>query len=170
MKGEGGSGIFYGYLVVAAAFFIMVAVWAAFYSFGVFFKPIRNEFGWTRAMTSGAFSLSAIIMGVLGIAMGGLNDKLGPRAVMSICGLLLGGGYILMSRVSTLWQLYLFYGVILGAGRCLSWVYCTWLYHRGWLWPMAHRVYIWCYLQLSIGLLGCSVLSFVDLTPNFSSN
>ncbi|MBL7211201.1 MAG: MFS transporter [Desulfobacteraceae bacterium] len=116
MKGDAGSGIFYGYLVVAAAFFIMVVVWAAFYSFGVFFKPLLNEFGWTRAMTSGAFSLSAIIMGVLGIAMGGLNDKLGPRAVMSICGLLVGGGYILMSRLSDIWQLYLFYGIILGAG------------------------------------------------------
>ena len=115
-QGEGRGKIFYGYLVVGAAFSTMVVIWAAFYSFGVFFKPILDEFGWTRAMTSGAFSLSSITMGLLGIAMGGLNDKLGPRVVMSICGILLGTGYLLMSRLSSLWQLYLFFGAILGAG------------------------------------------------------
>jgi len=116
MTREDEKGIFYGYLVVAAAFVIMVAMWAVFYAFGVFFRPILNEFGWTRAMTSGAFSLSSISMGVLGIAMGGLNDKFGPRIVMSVCGLLLGIGYLLMSQLEALWQLYLFYGIILGTG------------------------------------------------------
>ncbi|NNG08266.1 MAG: MFS transporter, partial [Desulfobacteraceae bacterium] len=116
MNREDEKGIFYGYLVVAAAFLIMVVMWAVFYAFGVFFRPILNEFGWTRAMTSGAFSLSSISMGLLGIAMGGLNDKFGPRIVMSVCGLLLGIGYLLMSQLEALWQLYLFYGIILGTG------------------------------------------------------
>ena len=48
--------------------------------------------------------------------MGGLNDKFGPRIVMSVCGLLLGIGYLLMSQLEALWQLYLFYGIILGTG------------------------------------------------------
>lgn len=43
-------------------------------------------------MTSGAFSVTSITMDLLGIAMGVLNDKFGPRIVMSICGLLLGIG------------------------------------------------------------------------------
>ena len=113
---------FYGYFIVAAAFFMMVIVWAVFYAFGVFFKPILNEFGWTRAVTSGAFSVCSIIMGLLGIVMGGLNDKFGPRIVMSISGLLLGIGYLLMSQLDALWQLYLFYGVILGIGMGGSFV------------------------------------------------
>lgn len=116
MKREDEQGMFYGYLVVAAAFLIMVVMWTVFYAFGVFFKPILNEFGWSRAMTSGAFSLCSITMGLLGIAMGGLNDKFGPRIVMSVCGLLLGTGYLLMSRLEALWQLYLSFGLILGIG------------------------------------------------------
>ena len=116
MSRENENGIFYGYLVVAAAFVTMVVMWAVFYAFGVFFKPILNEFGWTRAITSGAFSLSSISMGLLGIAMGGLNDKFGPRVVMSLCGVLLGIGYLLMSQLESLWQLYLFFGIILGTG------------------------------------------------------
>jgi MFS family permease len=113
---------FYGYIVVAAAFFIMVVSWAAYYSFGVFFKPLLNEFGWTHAMTSGAFSLSMTIYGVLGIVVGVLNDRFGPRVVLTVCGLLLGLGYLLMSQVSTIWQMYLFLGVIIGTGMSGVWV------------------------------------------------
>jgi len=75
-----------------------------------------SEFGWTRAMTSGAFSLSWIIQGLLGIVMGGLTDRLGPRMALTLCGFLLGLGYLLMSQISAVWQLYLFYGVIVGIG------------------------------------------------------
>jgi OFA family oxalate/formate antiporter-like MFS transporter len=48
--------------------------------------------------------------------MGGLNDRLGPRIVLTVCGVLIGVGFLLMSQIGALWQLYLFYGVIVGAG------------------------------------------------------
>jgi len=114
--------IFYGYLVVAASFVIMVVIWAAYYSFGVFFKPLITDFAWTSATTSGAFSLSAIINGLLAIAMGRLTDKFGPRMVMTICAVLLCLGFVLMSRVQEIWQFYLFYGVIVGIGMGGSFV------------------------------------------------
>jgi MFS family permease len=106
----------YGYIVVVAAFFIMVAMWGTYFAFGIFFKPVLSEFGWTRAMTSGAFSLSMVLHGLLGIVTGGLTDRFGPRMVMTLCGFLLGLGYLLMSQTSAIWQLYLFYGVIVGTG------------------------------------------------------
>jgi len=115
-------GFFYGHLVVAAAFFIMVVVWAAYYSFGVFFKPMINEFGWTRATTSGAFSLSSIVNGLLAIVMGRLTDTYGPRMVMTICAVLLCLGFLLMSQIRAVWQLYLFYGLIVGTGMGGSFV------------------------------------------------
>ena len=107
---------FYGYIVVVAAFFIMVLMWGIFFTFGVFFKPLLTEFGWTRAVTSGAFSLSWIIQGLLAIVMGRVNDRLGPRIVITVCGSILGLGYLLMSQISTLWQLYLFYAVLIAIG------------------------------------------------------
>jgi MFS family permease len=113
---------FYGYIVVVVALFIMVVSWAIYYSFGVFFKPLLNEFGWTHAMTSGAFSLSMTMYGVLGIVVGVLNDRFGPRVVLTLCGFLLGLGYLLMSQVSALWQMYLFYGAIIGTGMSGVWV------------------------------------------------
>jgi len=107
---------FYGYFVVGASMLIMSIMWGVYYAFGVFFKPVLNEFGWTKAMTSGAFSLASIMNGFLAIAMGGLTDRFGPRRVMTLCGLLLGVGFFLMSQMSAVWHLYLFYGVLVGAG------------------------------------------------------
>ncbi len=100
----------------------MAATFGTYFAFGVFFKPVLTEFGWTRALTSGAFSLSMIMHGVMGIVMGILNDRLGPRIVLSLCGFLLGLGYLLMPLISTIWQLYLFYGVIVGTGLGGVWV------------------------------------------------
>jgi len=119
---KNGPQFFYGYIVVIAACFIMVVSWAVYNSFGVFFKPLVTEFGWTSAMTSGAFSLSMIIYGVLGIVVGGLNDRFGPRIVVTLCGILTGIGYLLMSQVNGIWQLYLFYGIIVGVGMSGVWV------------------------------------------------
>ncbi len=113
---------FYGYIVVGTALLIMVVVFGAYNSFGVFFEPMLTDFGWTRTMTSGGYSLSWIMQGLLGVIMGRFTDRFGPRVVLTICGFLLGLGYLLMSQISTVWQLYLFYGVIIGAGVGSSWV------------------------------------------------
>ncbi len=108
--------IFYGYVIVAVSFFIMFLVLGLQSTFGIFFKPIITDLGWTRAVTSGAFSLSMIVGGVFGIALGGLNDRFGPRLVLTLCGLLCGAGHLLMSRVDTIWEIYLFYGILIGTG------------------------------------------------------
>lgn len=108
---------FYGYVVAVAAFFIMVIYAGTWYSFGVFFKPLAAEFGWTRAVTAGAYSTFLFLTGLLFMVTGRLNDRFGPRLVVTICGLILGLGYFLMSRVNAVWQLYLFYGVIVAMGQ-----------------------------------------------------
>ena len=107
---------FYGYVVAIAAFFIMTIMWGTLYSFGVFLKPVSVEFGWTRIMASGAYSLYMILHGFFHIVMGKINDRYGPRVVLSVCGFFLGLGFLLLSNVSTIWQLYLFYGVLISIG------------------------------------------------------
>ncbi|MBA7626986.1 L-lactate transporter [subsurface metagenome] len=115
-------GFFYGYVIVLLCFFIMLLMFGTFYSFGVFFKPLSAEFGWTRTATSGAYSLAAFLSGLLAIVMGRLTDRFGPRIVMTLGGFLLGLGYLLMSQVSAIWQLYLFYGVVVGVGMSCAFV------------------------------------------------
>ena len=113
---------FYGYFIVVLTFVLMVMMWGTSYSFGVFFQPLLEEFGWTRVMTSGAFSLSLLLLSLFGLVAGKLTDRFGPKIVVTGCGFFLGLGYLLMSQVSSIWQLYLFYGVIIGIGMSTAFV------------------------------------------------
>jgi MFS family permease len=117
-----GPKLYYGYVIVAVTFVIMLFSWGLYIVFGVFFDQLRGEFHWSRALISGAYSLSSIVSGVLAIPMGGLTDRFGPRLVVTFSGFFLGLGYLLMSQVNALWQFYLFYGVILGIGMSGLWI------------------------------------------------
>jgi len=116
LTGDRKPKIFYGYIIVLAGFCIGLVIWGIFNTFGVFFNPLLDEFGWTRATLSTAASLASLIFGFFGIIVGRLNDRIGPRLIMVGCGVLFGLGYLLMSQVNTVWQLYLFFGVIVGLG------------------------------------------------------
>ena len=106
----------YGHIIAAACFGIQAIGVGIYISYGVFFNPLIAEFGWSRAAISGASSVAFFLMGLFGIVVGRLNDKMGPRNVMAATGFLFGFGHLLMSRLVAVWQLYLFYGVIIGIG------------------------------------------------------
>ncbi len=106
----------YRYVIAAACFAIQAIGVGAYLSYGVFFHPLNAEFGWSRATISGAYSMALFIAGLLGIVVGGLNDKTGSRKMMAVTGFFFGLGYLLMFRLNAVWQLYLFYGVVIGIG------------------------------------------------------
>ena len=108
--------IFYGYIVVIASFFIIFVMHGMYSVYGVFFNPLQTEFGWSRTMLSGAHSLAFFLEGLFAIVVGRLTDRFGPKIIMVACGFVLGLGYSLMSQVNAVWQLYFFYGVIVGIG------------------------------------------------------
>ena len=110
------SKIYYGYVIVASIFVIMVAMVGMVFTFGVFVTPLLTEFGWGRAVLSGALSVSMLLSGFFGILTGRLSDRFGPRIVLLACSLFFGLGFVFMSYVHAIWQLYLFYGVIIAVG------------------------------------------------------
>jgi len=69
------SRFYYGYVIVAAAFFAKLLMLGSNYCFGIFFKPLLTEFGWSRAITSGAFSLAIIMEGLGSMLMGRMADR-----------------------------------------------------------------------------------------------
>ena len=111
---------FYGYHIVAAGFIVQAVSIGAMFTFGVFFKEFQAELGWSRAMISGAPSLAFLVMGAVGILAGRLNDRIGPKILVVVSGVSLGMGYLLMCRLQAPWQLYLFYGFLVGIGA--GWV------------------------------------------------
>lgn len=105
---------FYGYAIVAAGFTIWLVYWGTFQSFGIFYKPLTEEFGWSRAETALAYSLTSIVQAALAIFMGWLTDRLGPRLVVTVFGSFLGISYLLLSHVNSLSEFYV-YNAVVGA-------------------------------------------------------
>ncbi len=108
--------LFYGYIIVGAAVGIQIIAWGLYNSYGVFFNQMLAESKWPRETISGAFSLAQLVIGICAIFLGSLNDRFGPRIIMTVGGILAGSGFILISQVNSVWQLYLFEGVIAGIG------------------------------------------------------
>lgn len=77
---------FYGYIIVILGFLSMMVSAGLWDSFGIFLKPLLNDFGWSRATTSSAYSLSFLIFGMTGVIAGGLTDRFGPRVILTFCG------------------------------------------------------------------------------------
>jgi MFS transporter, OFA family, oxalate/formate antiporter len=107
---------FYGYVIVFVVFILQIIMFGPQVSFGVFIKPMTAENGWPLALVSGAFSAASLVQACSSMAMGYLNDKIGPRLVMTICGFLIGAGLMMMYFVQETWQLYLFYAALVGVG------------------------------------------------------
>lgn len=95
------------------------------YAFSVFVTPLQVEFGWDRTTTQWAFALTLASFAATMIPAGRLQDRIGPRKVASIGGLLLGASFLLgalLVAADRPWALYLTYGVIGGAGIGFAYV------------------------------------------------
>ena len=110
--------IFYGYWVLSAGSLVMVLLGiAGLHGLGVFFSALQREYLWSSALLSGAFALSRAESGFLGPVEGYLVDRIGPRKMVAIGLVILGVGFVLLSRVDSLLSFYIALVVIaLGTG------------------------------------------------------
>ena len=112
----------YGWVMVIMAACIMAVQALVFYTFGIFLVPLTAEFNWERGALSGAFSIAMLLSGLFAILSGRLSDKYGPRILVTISGLSLGVGFLLMSQINSLWQAYLVWGLFMGIGNSCCWI------------------------------------------------
>lgn len=119
------EGLFYGWwIVIASALNAAYGSGFWFYGFGVYFKAIQEEFGWARALTGLAISLSRATGSLAAPVAGVLIDRFGPRAVAACCAVLVGAGYILLSRVHSLSAFLLVYSLLMSAGAGIVFYSC----------------------------------------------
>ncbi|PZD95263.1 MFS transporter [Paenibacillus sambharensis] len=101
--------------VVLGALLIQMNL-GAVYAWSLFNKPLMDKFGWEREDVVVTFSITIATFALATIAAGRLQDRIGPRKVATIGGLLLGVGLMLSGQADTLLELYFYYGVIGGIG------------------------------------------------------
>ncbi|MBI3249602.1 MAG: MFS transporter [Deltaproteobacteria bacterium] len=117
--------LFYGWIVTACAFCVLFLTYGVQYSFGVFLPAMLDELGWQRASIAGAFSLYSMMYSGCSLISGRLTDSRGPQFVIALGGVLLGLGIIATSRMSAMWHMYVFYGLIASLGMSTAYIPCN---------------------------------------------
>ncbi len=108
-------------LLLAAAFTTFAVGAACMHSYTVFLVAFIEAFGWSRAESSVAYSVSQLISGATSPLVGALVDRLGPRRLILMGGFLLAAGLFASSFANALWQVILLYGVVMTLGaNCLG--------------------------------------------------
>ncbi|AOY75283.1 L-lactate MFS transporter [Clostridium formicaceticum] len=109
------------WLVVLGAMLLQVCI-GSIYSWSLFNEPLVQAFGWQSNEVVLTFSIAVFVFAFTTIFSGRLQDKIGPRIVASIGGLLYGIGLLLTSTATSITQLYIYYGLIAGIGVGFAYV------------------------------------------------
>lgn len=109
--------LFYGWVVAIAGAGVILAAVNFQESFGVFVKPLIDTFGWSRTAIAGSVSTRSIMSGLISPIAGAWSDRYGPRIFILMGIILVGVSYLLASRITSLWQLYLFLSILTGIGN-----------------------------------------------------
>jgi MFS family permease len=103
-------------VVVAVSATVSLLAWSVRSTFAAFYVSLLGEFDWRRGEAALGYSLSWLLLLVFSPLAGWLYDRWGARVLVPAGGLLLGVALALTGRVTTLWQYYLAFGVLGGAG------------------------------------------------------
>jgi len=109
------------WLMLGGAFTAFTLSAGLMHSYAVYLVAFIEEFGWGRAETSIAYSVSQLVAGFSSPLVGALVDRLGPRRLLLLGGGLLILGLALSAYATALWQIIVLYGVVMTVGaNCLG--------------------------------------------------
>jgi MFS family permease len=98
---------FYGWwVVIATAAIVFMTAGTYFYGFSTLVDPFEDEFGWSRALIGGAFSVALVAEGLTAPLAGYLADRFSARRLLLAGVLLMGGAFVALGQIQAVWQLY----------------------------------------------------------------
>ncbi|MBI2847735.1 MAG: MFS transporter [Chloroflexi bacterium] len=108
--------IFYGWWVLIACALIQFYFGGTFFrGFTALFNPIAEEFNWSYAVISLAFSFRGFESGIITPVLGFLVDRVGSKRLLLAGSIIMGLGFVLLSRIQSLWAFYAVF-LLLGTG------------------------------------------------------
>ena len=107
----------YGWVIFSLSFTNLLVEGGIKNTVPVVYVALRDSFRWSAAATSGVFSLGGLTGALCAPLLGRLLDRLGPRYLFPLGGLLILMGYLTSSRADQLWHLYLLYGIVATVGE-----------------------------------------------------
>jgi sugar phosphate permease len=113
-------GIHYGWVAAGVTFLTMLTMSAALGLPGAMLQPLSHEFGWTTEQISSALALRFVLFGVMGPFAAVLMERFGLRTVICTALGLVAGGMALSTQMTSLWQLMMLWGVVLGLGTGMT--------------------------------------------------
>jgi OFA family oxalate/formate antiporter-like MFS transporter len=104
-----------GWQVTSAGIGINLAL-GILYSWSVVSKSIPTEWGWSEAGKSWPYSVACLVFSLVMVPAGRMQDRIGPRVVATIGGVLVGLGMIIASFTTSALGYILGFGLLAGAG------------------------------------------------------
>jgi MFS family permease len=109
--------MYYGWKIVGIAFFVdFIAVGFFFYSYGVFFKALAEEFGGSRLDVSIGITLVNVVGAIIAPTIGRSLDRFPIKNVILFGCANLSFGFLLLSFINSQWQLYLILATFIAVG------------------------------------------------------
>jgi MFS family permease len=108
--------VHYAWVVLAVTFLCLFVASALRSVPGIIMMSLEQEFDWKRETISGAISLNLLLFGLAGPFLGRLMDLYGAKKVSVITLILSVLGAVGSVFMQASWQMYLFWGLLIGAG------------------------------------------------------
>ena len=114
-----GGRFHYAWLIVGMATTLQVTTNFISQAFAILIVILQDDFGWTLTAIILAYFFRSIVSAMLAPVTGWIADRYGTRRSLLVASTLYVGGMFLLSTITTVWQLYLYYSVILGIAQAL---------------------------------------------------
>jgi MFS family permease len=136
------------YPALAVTVVTLALAYGVWYAYSVFLVALLREFGWTRSVLAGAFSIFTLVSGGASFVLGEFADRFGPRRLILIGGALLAASLWADSLVTRAWHLYVAFGLLTAVGVATAgWTPAVVMVQRQW---KAH-------LGLALGIAGSGI-------------
>ena len=106
----------YAWVVAAVTFVVLLITAGVRATPGLFLVPLETEFGWSRAVISGAVAINIALFGLIGPFAASVMDRWGLRRVLLCALALLAASIALSTRMRNEWHMVLSWGVLVGTG------------------------------------------------------